>query len=88
MIEKLKNAELRYLEIENKLGDPEIVASPSKYTQLMRDYKNLTPIIEAYRALIDAVTRQKEANEILAEKPDEEMVLLAQEELKIGRAHV
>ena len=68
MIEKLKNAELRYLEIENKLGDPEIVASPSKYTQLMRDYKNLTPIIEAYRALIDAVTRQKEANEILAEK--------------------
>lgn len=85
MIEKLKNAELRYLEIENKLGDPEIVASPSKYTQLMRDYKNLTPIIEAYRALIDAVTRQKDANEILAEKPDEEMVLLAQEELVEAR---
>ncbi len=81
MIEKLKNAELRYLEIEKKLGDPEIVASPAEYTKLMKDYKNLTPLIEAYRALANALSRQEEAKEILAEKPDEEMVLLAQEEM-------
>ena len=81
MIEKLKNAELRYLEIEAKLGDPEVVGNPSEYTKLMKDYKNLTPLIEAYRALASVISRQEEAKEILAEKPDEEMVLLAQEEL-------
>ncbi len=86
MIEKLKNAELRYLEIENKLGDPAVVANPAEYTKLMRDYKNLTPLIEAYRALCNALDRQKEANEILTEKPDEEMVLLAQEELSDAKA--
>ena len=86
MIDKLKNAELRYLEIEKKLGDPEIVGNPAEYTKLMKDYKNLTPLIEAYRALTDALNRQKEANEILVEKPDEEMVLLAQEELADAKA--
>ena len=86
MIDKLKNAELRYLEIEQKLGDPEIVGNPAEYTKLTKDYKNLTPLIEAYRALTDALNRQKEANEILVEKPDEEMVLLAQEELADAKA--
>ena len=86
MIDKLKNAESRYLEIEKKLGDPEIVGNPAEYTKLMKDYKNLTPLIEAYRALTDALNRQKEANEILVEKPDEEMVLLAQEELADAKA--
>lgn len=86
MIDKLKNAELRYLEIEKKLGDPEIVGNPAEYTKLMKDYKNLTPLIEAYRALTDALNRQNEANEILVEKPDEEMVLLAQEELADAKA--
>ena len=86
MIEKLKNAELRYLEIENKLGDPAVVANPAEYTKLMKDYKNLTPLIEAYRAMCNALDRQKEANEILTEKPDEEMVLLAQEELSEAKA--
>ena len=87
MIDKLKNAELRYLEIEKKLGDPEIVSNPAEYTKLMKDYKNLTPLIEAYRALTSALDRQKEANEILIEKTDEEMVILAQEELADANEH-
>lgn len=82
MIDKLKNAEKRYLEIERKLGDPEIVAAPAQYTQLMKDYKSLTPLIDAYRRLTQAIERQREAQEILAEKPDDEMMLLAQEELQ------
>jgi len=86
MIDKLKNAEKRYIDIENKLGDPEIIASPSQYTQLMKDYKGLAPLIEAYRSLVKAVERQKEAEEILSEKPDEEMVLLAQEEMSEAKA--
>ena len=72
MIEKLKNAEKRYLEIEAKLGEPEIIASPTEYTKLMRDYKGMTPLIEAYRALCSALDRKKEASEILNEKEDEE----------------
>jgi len=86
MIDKLKNAELRYLDIEAKLGDPVVVSNPAEYTKLMRDYKNLTPLIESYRALVSALDIQKEAAEILAEKPDEELVLLAQEEMAESKA--
>ena len=82
MIDKLKNIEERYLEIESKLGDPEVIGDPEKSRLLMKDYKSLTPIVEAYRKLSSAITRQQEAKEIIDDKPDEEMLLLAQEELE------
>ncbi len=82
MIDKLKNIEERYLEIESKLGDPEVIGDPEKSRLLMKDYKSLTPIVEAYRKLSSAIARQQEAKEIIEDKPDEEMLLLAQDELE------
>ena len=81
MIDKLKKAEERYLEIEKDLGDPQIISDTTKYTALMKDYKNLTPIVEAYRSICSAKERQEEALELLADKSDPEMTSLAQSEL-------
>ena len=49
MFEKLAVMEEKYEEISTKLSDPDVVSDNKLYTQLMRDFKNMTPIIEKYR---------------------------------------
>ncbi len=85
MIEKLKAAENRYLQIESELGNPDVIANQEKSKVLMKDYKSLTPIITAYRSLLKAMESEKEAQEILNEKPDDEMAELAREELEAAK---
>ena len=40
----------RYDEINNQLQDPTVINNNELYRSLMKDYKNLTPIVEAYDA--------------------------------------
>lgn len=81
MLDKLKEAEEKYITIEKDLSDSEIIADQTKYTALMKEYKRLSPIIEKYREYKNFVKMQKDAEELLSDKPDEEMKTLAQEEL-------
>lgn len=82
MIDKLKKTEERYLEIESILSLPEVIENPEKSRLLMKDYKTLSPIVEAYRSLCKAKEQGEEAREILSEKPDPEMAELASLELE------
>ncbi len=81
MLDKLKEAEEKFIAIEKDLSDSEIIADQTKYTALMKEYKRLSPIIEKYREYKNFVKMQKDAEELLSDKPDEEMKALAQEEL-------
>ncbi len=65
MFEKLMLMEQRYEEISEKLSDPEVVSDNKLYTQLMKEFKNLTPIIEKYREYVSAKKRHDEAKELL-----------------------
>ena len=49
MFEKLALMEQKYNEISEKLSDPEVVSDNKLYAQLMKEFKNLTPIVEKYR---------------------------------------
>ena len=49
MLEKLNDAEKRYLSIEEELSLPETFSNQEKYASLMKEYKSLTPIIEKFR---------------------------------------
>ena len=49
MINKLKDAELRFIRIEEELALPETVSDQEKYKSLMKEYKQLTPVIEKFR---------------------------------------
>ncbi len=81
MIDKLKKTEERYLQIEEQLGDPLIIADGEKSRQLMKDYKTLSPIVTSYRKYRDVLSAEAEAKSILEEKPDPELAQLAQEEI-------
>ena len=49
MMDKLRAADARYDELNNKLSDPSVISDNELYRQLMKEYKNLTPIIEKFR---------------------------------------
>ena len=49
MLEKLRSAEEKYVDIENSLASPDIFSDNEAYTKLMKEYKALTPVFENFR---------------------------------------
>ncbi|MCI9457447.1 MAG: peptide chain release factor 1 [Oscillospiraceae bacterium] len=86
MLDKLKDVENRYQEISLKLTDPSVIADNEQYRSLMREYKNLTPIVEKYQEYRRASDAHAEAKELLAEGGlDKELHEMAQEQLLTSR---
>ena len=71
MIEKLAQVEIRYNEVSEKLMQPDIVSDQKQYRDLMKEHKNLTPIIEKYKEYKAAESAMNEAKAMLDEKIDD-----------------
>lgn len=88
MFEKLKTLEQKYIEINEKLSQPDIVSDNRLYTQLMKDFKAMTPVIEKYREYKKALESFTEAQELLGEsgleKDFREMAQAQYDEAKIS----
>ena len=67
MFEKLSTVEERYEDISTRLSDPAVISDNEKYRTLMKEYKNLTPIVEKYREYKKARDAHEEAAELLEE---------------------
>lgn len=81
MFDKLQLTENRYEEINQKLMDPSVINDNNLYRDLMKEYKNLTPIVEKYREYKTVKATFDEAKEMLQEGGlDKEMKELCQEE--------
>ncbi len=78
MLDKLKDLELRYEDLEAQLGDPRVYGDGEKLRQVNRELKELLPVVETYRAYQAADGRRREAEELLH---DPEMKEMAQDEL-------
>ncbi len=85
MLDKLKEAEGRYLSIEEQLANPEVFSDTEKFAALMKDYKSLSPIIEKYREYSRAAEANAEAYAMLDEQPDTELRDMIYEEIKETR---
>ena len=82
MLEKLKLTEEKYNDIAEKLMDPNIINDTKAYASYMKEYKNLTPIVEKYREYCKILSDKTDAEEILSDKStDEEMRELAEAEI-------
>ena len=87
MFEKLAVMEQKYEEISARLSEPETVSDNKLYTKLMRDYKNMTPIIEKYRQSKTAENSYNEAKELLDEGGlDKDFREMAQSELEEAKS--
>ena len=80
MLTKLEQIEKRYLEIEEAISSPEVVSDMESYTKYMKEYKNLTPVVEKYREYKGLQTDISDADDILASETDAELRALAQEQ--------
>lgn len=88
MLDKIAEIEKRYEVIEQQLCDPETAKDVRRCTDLIREQKNIAPIIEKYREYKAALLSQAEAEELLSsEQSDEELCALAREELAAAKAN-
>ncbi|MBQ8331388.1 MAG: peptide chain release factor 1 [Clostridia bacterium] len=88
MLDKLKEAEKRYEAMEKELAEPSVFSDPERYAALMKDYKNLTPVIEKYRDYCRTHSEHEEAKALLDEPLDADMKELALAEMKETKARM
>ena len=67
MTEKLEIMEKRFCDINEKLTDINVINDQEQYKSLMKELKNLTPIIEKYRLYKIVRNDYEEAGEMLSE---------------------
>ena len=65
MFDKLKAVESRFEEINARLLEPDVVSDNAVYRSLMKEYRNLEPIVEKFREYQRLETSFQEACELL-----------------------
>lgn len=81
MLDKLKNIEEKYEDIEKKLFDPDVVSDIEQYRKLLKEQKRITPVVEKFReykkakkafdesrALLDAGGLDKDFRDLVEEE--------------------
>ena len=81
MIDKLKEIEKRFLDVEGELSKPEVVNDMKKYTSLNKEYKSLGKIVSKYSKLKKIVSGIDDAKLVLNKEKDEEFREMAKVEL-------
>ncbi len=86
MLDKLEQVEQRFLSIQDQISQPDIVSDMEKYTALMKELKQITPVVEKFREYKKAEQTFSEAKELIdAGGLDPELAELAQEDYKTGK---
>ena len=69
MFQKLDAVEKRYIELTEKISDPEVIANQSEWRNLMKEHAEIEPIVEKYREYKKVKQNMEEAKEMMNE-PD------------------
>ncbi len=67
MLERVRDLEREYLDVEARLGDPELIADQSRYQDVARRYSELKPIVETAQRLRERSGDLEAAKEMLTE---------------------
>jgi peptide chain release factor 1 len=81
MFKKLEEVEVRYLQLEQSLSDPEIIKNQTAYQKLAKEHAELSPLIAKYRQY-KSLSEQAQENKELLEDPDPQMRELAKGEIE------
>ena len=83
MLEKLKDIETKYAEVERALGDPAQISNQQRLMELSKTHAELSPIVSAYQKYQHLAAALEETQLMLESEMDAEIVGLAEEELEI-----
>ena len=89
MFDKLESVVNRHEQIGIELTRPDVASDNELFRKLMKEYSDLTPIVEKYKEYVAAKNAEKEALEILNEPNlDKDFKGLAEEELKEAKENI
>ncbi|KAF5065208.1 Peptide chain release factor 1 [anaerobic digester metagenome] len=80
MFERLAEIESKYNDLADQVNDPEMIANQSEWRKRMKEYSDMTPVIEAYQEYKKVKAAVEEGLELLNDKLDEEFRELVKEE--------
>jgi peptide chain release factor 1 len=81
ILDKLESIKLKFEEIEQQISNPEIISDIKRYVKLNKEYKDLLPLIGAYKEYKEVISNIDSAKQILSVEKDEEMKDMAKAEL-------
>ena len=82
MLDKLSAINDRYNEVEVLISSPNAMDDMKLFIQLSKEYKDLDPIIKAYKIYRDLVANIEEAKDLLSSSNDPEMKEMAKMDLE------
>ena len=81
LLDKLAMIKLRFDDVAQQIIEPEVISDMKRYVKLNKEYKDLMPIVDAYKAYKTICDNINESNEILESEDDPEMKEMARIEL-------
>ena len=81
LLEKVLGLQAKYDGLQAQLSDPEVISDMKRFVQLNKEYKELTPIIEAGNEFKKIIENYEMAKDILANEKDEDLREMAKEEI-------
>jgi peptide chain release factor 1 len=80
-LDKLEGIQKRFEEVGELISQPDIISDMKRYVQLNKEYKELEPLVAAFKEYSLLLSNIKEAKSILSTEKDEEMREMAKLEL-------
>ncbi len=80
MLDKLKQLANKYEELSARSEQPDFYADPNRAAKLLKEQRELEPVVTAYRAWCDCDQAMADALEMMAGEQDEDLKALCQEE--------
>lgn len=81
MIDKLEALAQKFADLEYKIADPEVIADQAQWQKLIKEHAGLSPIVNKYNEYIEANRLFEEADEIMRNEKDPDLVSFAKAEL-------
>jgi peptide chain release factor 1 len=79
---RLENIEKRYQELEDLLGDQEVIKAQDLYLKYRKEHAELAPMVQIFRRYQQVEQDLADSQGLLKDEPDEEMKDLVREEIQ------
>ena len=72
MLDRLAEIETKYEDLAEQINDPDVIANQTEWRKRMKEYSDITPIVEKYREYKQAKEGIAESLAMLEEKQEED----------------
>ena len=88
MFDKLDDLLIRFEEVLNELGEPDVTSNPDRFQKLMKEQSDLQPIVDTYKEYKKNKETIQDSLSMLEEEKDEDMREMLKEELSDAKKRV